>query len=175
MTDGFENASTDYTAGSIAELVREYEARGNWTFVYLGAGHATIRDAQRTAARLGYKQANAMRYEASPEAVKASMSSLAEATKARRRAPERSSERFFADAGQSEQNYRGRSAEAPSRPQRPVEIRRGALGDALRRPIGGRPARPGRPGLSSQNLTAGSASSEALPAGPGHPPRDQWV
>ena len=42
MTDGLENSSTDYDAHGIAELVRGYDERPNWTFVYLGAGHANI-------------------------------------------------------------------------------------------------------------------------------------
>ena len=41
MTDGLENSSTDYDAHAIAELVRAYDERPNWTFVYLGAGHDT--------------------------------------------------------------------------------------------------------------------------------------
>jgi hypothetical protein len=45
MTDGLENSSTDYDAHGIAALVRTYDERPNWTFVYLGAGHESVRDA----------------------------------------------------------------------------------------------------------------------------------
>jgi hypothetical protein len=135
MTDGLENSSTDHTAASIGELVRAYEERGNWTFVYLGAGHDTIRDAQRTAAVIGYKAANAMRYEASPAAIKSSMASLAAATKTRRRAFAKKTDAFFADAGQSEQDYRGQSSggAAPTRePERASKINSRSLTDALK-------------------------------------------
>ena len=46
MTDGLENSSTDYDAHAIAELVRGYDERPNWTFVYLGAGHESIAEAR---------------------------------------------------------------------------------------------------------------------------------
>jgi uncharacterized protein YegL len=124
LTDGLENSSTDHTAASLSQLVHAYEERGNWTFVYLGAGHDTIDDAQRTAAGMGYREANAMRYEASPEAVRDSMASLARATRTRRQAHARRSDAFFADADQSEQDYR---AKAP----RPPKLEPSSLSDAL--------------------------------------------
>jgi uncharacterized protein YegL len=135
MTDGLENSSTDHTAASIGELVRSYELRGNWTFVYLGAGHDTIRDAQRTAAAMGYKAANAMRYEASPAAIKSSMASLAAATKVRRRAAGKKSDAFFADAGQSEQDYLDKPPSAPPVPSSPrvTKIKSSSLMDALKK------------------------------------------
>src|SRR5262245_11109778 len=60
MTDGLENSSTDYDAHAIAELVRSYERRPNWTFVYLGAGHDSIAETRSTAARMGLYENNAM-------------------------------------------------------------------------------------------------------------------
>ena len=64
MTDGLENSSTDYDAVAVAELVRRYDERPNWTFVYLGAGHESIDDAQQAAMQLGYRDANAMLWSA---------------------------------------------------------------------------------------------------------------
>ena len=84
MTDGLENSSTDYDAAGIAELVREYDERPNWTFVYLGAGHANISDAQHAAAGMGYRDANAMLWSADPVSTRKSMRSLAHATGQRR-------------------------------------------------------------------------------------------
>ena len=155
MTDGLENSSTDYDAHTIAELVRDYDERPNWTFVYLGAGHASVSEAGRVAAGMGYRSDNAMLWSADPVSTKKSMDSLAEATRARRASTRLKSERFFADAGQSAADYRqddpaGAPARRPSpprraRPKRDAVIHRGDLGDAL--------AGPNRPGNSSQSST----------------------
>ena len=106
MTDGLENSSTDYDAHGIAELVRDYDERPNWTFVYLGAGHANITDAQHAAAGMGYRDANAMLWSADPVSTRKSMRSLAHATGQRRMSMQLKSERFFADAGQYLADYR---------------------------------------------------------------------
>jgi uncharacterized protein YegL len=66
MTDGLENSSTEYDAARLARLVRSYEERPNWTFVYLGAAHDTLEDAQLEAVRMGWKRENAMRWQATP-------------------------------------------------------------------------------------------------------------
>jgi uncharacterized protein YegL len=105
MTDGLENASTDYDGRSIAELIREYDALPNWTFVYLGAGHDSLADARQTAEQLSFKGENAMRWEHDAASARKSMGSLADATSARRRAASPKSEQFFADAGQAESDY----------------------------------------------------------------------
>jgi hypothetical protein len=38
QTDGAENSSTEFSSGQIAEMIRDREATGKWTFIYLGAG-----------------------------------------------------------------------------------------------------------------------------------------
>ncbi|WP_285269205.1 vWA domain-containing protein [Kaistella rhinocerotis] len=38
FTDGFENASTEFTAKSVSSLVLSLEKKG-WTFTYIGTGH----------------------------------------------------------------------------------------------------------------------------------------
>jgi uncharacterized protein YegL len=163
MTDGLENSSTDYDAHGIAELVRSYDERPNWTFVYLGAGHANISDAQHAAAGMGYRDANAMLWSADPVSTRKSMHSLAQATGQRRLSRELKSERFFADAGQSTADYReDEPAVAPPtrpsrprsrRPGRPAAIHRRDLGDALA--TSKQPTKSGdRP---TRETTAGSA------------------
>jgi uncharacterized protein YegL len=106
MTDGHENSSTDFTAETIAELVASYDERPNWTFVYLGAAHATLEDARDAADMMAFKRANAMRWTADEASARKSMGSLAAATKQRRTARDMKSEHLFADAGQDEVDYR---------------------------------------------------------------------
>ena len=106
MTDGLENSSTDYTAETIAALVSEYEERPNWTFVYLGAAHASLDGARAAAGRMAFKAGNAMRWQAEPVAARKSMSSLAHAARVRRASAARKSEALFAEAGQGESDYR---------------------------------------------------------------------
>ena len=38
MTDGFENASTDYNNERIKKLIKEMDAKDDWTFTFMGAG-----------------------------------------------------------------------------------------------------------------------------------------
>lgn len=49
LTDGYENASREYTRPQIRKLIRDLEAAGKWQFVYLGANQ----DAFAEAADLG--------------------------------------------------------------------------------------------------------------------------
>ena len=86
MTDGLENSSTDYDAHAIAELVRSYEQRPNWTFVYLGAGHDSIHATREAAVQMGYKADNAMRWAHDADSARKSMHSLGHATHMHRRA-----------------------------------------------------------------------------------------
>jgi uncharacterized protein YegL len=59
MTDGEENSSREWTMAAIRELIRNKEAAGNWTFVFLGANL----DAFAQGASLGVPVANAVRYD----------------------------------------------------------------------------------------------------------------
>ncbi len=141
MTDGLENSSTDYDAHAIAELVRGYEERPNWTFVYLGAGHESIAEAGQAAARMGYREANAMLWSRDPVSTRKSMHALADATSHRRHSVDLKSERFFEEAGQSASDYNANEPpEAPAKPAhrprprrsgRSAEIHRRDLGDVL--------------------------------------------
>lgn len=121
MTDGLENSSTDYDAHAIAELVRSYEQRPNWTFVYLGAGHDSIDATREAAVQMGYKADNAMRWAHDADSARKSMHSLGHATHMHRRAAALKSEQFFADAGQDAADYQ---QAAPDPPQSTRSIRR---------------------------------------------------
>jgi len=107
MTDGLENSSTNYTARTIADLIRAYDGRPNWTFVYLGAAHGTLAEAQDAAGLLAFARGNAMRWQAEDAGVRKTMGSLAVATKHRRMAHDLKTEHLFDDALQSEADYRG--------------------------------------------------------------------
>jgi hypothetical protein len=54
LTDGEENASHEFTAPQIRDLIRSHEATGTWTFVYLGANQ----DAWAVSERLGIPDGN---------------------------------------------------------------------------------------------------------------------
>jgi hypothetical protein len=134
MTDGLESSSTDYTARTLAELIETYDVRPNWTFVYLGAAHGSLADAQDAAGSMAFKRSNAMRWSADDASARKSMRSLGEATKARRLAHSLKTEQLFADAGQDEQDYRD-GADTPSTPTSPFMKRdlRDVLGRRHRR------------------------------------------
>jgi uncharacterized protein YegL len=106
MTDGLENSSTDYTARTLRDLIRAYDGRPNWTFVYLGAAHETLHEAQDAADVIAFERGNAMRWQAEDAGMRKSMSSLAQATKQRRAAGSMKTQQIFADALQTEADYR---------------------------------------------------------------------
>lgn len=58
VTDGKENASKEYTADAVRELVKHQTDVYNWDFVYLGANQ----DAVLTSAALGFAADSAMTY-----------------------------------------------------------------------------------------------------------------
>ncbi len=105
MTDGQENSSTDYDAETIAKLVAEYDARPNWTFVYLGAAHGTLEDARAAAGKIAFTRENTMRWTADRASARKSMHSLAHASLARKRAFQFKGRQFFEEAGQDEGDY----------------------------------------------------------------------
>ena len=105
MTDGLENSSTDYTARTLRDLIRAYDGRPNWTFVYLGAAHETLDAAQDAAGQMAFERGNAMRWEPADGAVRKSMGSLAFAVQQQRGAALKSKQ-VFADAMQTEADYR---------------------------------------------------------------------
>ena len=58
VSDGFENASREFTNEQVKKLIAEKEATGKWTFVYLGADQ----NAWEQASAMGLKQGNTMSY-----------------------------------------------------------------------------------------------------------------
>lgn len=58
MTDGEENSSVTYRKHHIADKIKNKEAQGNWTVVYLGANQ----DAMKEGSALGVQQYNNLTY-----------------------------------------------------------------------------------------------------------------
>ena len=58
LTDGYENASAEYTKERIKDMIDEQSSKYNWQFMFLGANQ----DAIMTAAGLGINAGNAMTY-----------------------------------------------------------------------------------------------------------------
>jgi hypothetical protein len=105
---GIEERKT-LDAGAKVSLIAEREAaddaQGNWTFVYLGASHASVEHAQAFAASAGYTPGNATLYSATPMGTSSTFSSLRAASVTRKHDEAASSGHFFADAGQSAADY----------------------------------------------------------------------
>ena len=99
LTDGEENSSTDFNAEALAELVREYEAKGNWTFVYIGLGQS--KEYVGSVRGLGYTGDSGYYPGATGQAVAGTMSALATATGVRRSSSSMRSDNVMADAGLS--------------------------------------------------------------------------
>ena len=79
VTDGYENASTDYTAADIHKLIAKRREQG-WAFVFMGANQ----DSYAESARLGVDQRNVQNYEASDEGVGEAFASVSRAYSERR-------------------------------------------------------------------------------------------
>jgi Mg-chelatase subunit ChlD len=72
VTDGHENASSEYTASQVRALVTQQTEKYNWDFVYLGANQ----DAVLTGASMGFEADSAMTFDASSSEVDAMAVSL---------------------------------------------------------------------------------------------------
>lgn len=100
MTDGGENASVEYSRYNggrerLNALISAYEARGNWTFVYLGANV----DAYAEAAAIGIPTGNAAYYSSTSGSVAMASSGLSHLSSTLRSAGGQSTMSAFADAG----------------------------------------------------------------------------
>lgn len=103
LTDGYENASVEYRGEEgrkrLADLVDAYEARGNWTFVYLGANDF---DVKKTAVDMGFAAGNAAAYTTSARSVGQTYSNLSAVTNTMKGSSAASTMDAFSDAGVSD-------------------------------------------------------------------------
>ncbi|WP_423919582.1 vWA domain-containing protein [Candidatus Poriferisodalis sp.] len=79
VTDGFENASTDFTSADIHRLISSRREQG-WAFVFMGANQ----DSYSESHRLGVDPRSVQNYEASDEGVDEAFGSLSRAQRSRR-------------------------------------------------------------------------------------------
>ncbi|WP_419907346.1 vWA domain-containing protein [Candidatus Poriferisodalis sp.] len=79
VTDGYENASTDYSVADLHELISKRRDQG-WAFVFMGANQ----DSYAESTRLGVDQRNVQNYEASDEGVGEAFASVSRAYSERR-------------------------------------------------------------------------------------------
>tara|TARA_R100000656_G_scaffold104176_1_gene76211 strand:+ start:250524 stop:251261 length:738 start_codon:yes stop_codon:yes gene_type:complete len=59
LTDGYENASKEFTSTSVQTMVKDQEDKYSWNFIYIGAD---VNDFANEAVNLGIKAGNALRY-----------------------------------------------------------------------------------------------------------------
>ena len=108
VTDGYENASTDYSAASIHELIGKRREQG-WAFVFMGANQ----DSYAESARLGVDQRNVQNYEASDDGVGEAFASVSRAYSERRAMSSTvgisAEDDFFGGVREAEEGMRRRS------------------------------------------------------------------
>ncbi len=109
VTDGYENASTDYTAADIHKLIAKRREQG-WAFVFMGANQ----DSYAESARLGVDQRNVQNYEASDEGVDEAFASVSRAYSERRAMSSTvgisAEDDFFGGVREAEEGMRRRSS-----------------------------------------------------------------
>jgi hypothetical protein len=81
LTDGLENASQQFTAPQINEMIRHQRDVYNWKFLFLGANQ----DAIMTAGRLGIGSAQSLTYASNEEGARRAFSSASARLAAHRR------------------------------------------------------------------------------------------
>jgi hypothetical protein len=72
LTDGYENASHDYSYDRVSEMIRHQREKYGWEFVFLAANQ----DAIASASALSIDAADALSFQATPDGVRAGYASL---------------------------------------------------------------------------------------------------
>ena len=75
ITDGEENASREYSAGQVKQMIEQQKAKYGWEFVFLGANI----DAVETAGRFGITPDRAQNFHADSEGVELNFLAMSEA------------------------------------------------------------------------------------------------
>jgi len=96
LTDGMENTSKEYNAKDMKNLKKKFEAKDNWTFVYLGANQ----DAFATAQQYDFSTSNVSNFNATRKGVGTTFDVLSVATRSYSAAPAMASSVFYTDEQQ---------------------------------------------------------------------------
>lgn len=109
VTDGYENASTDYSVSDIHNLITKRREQG-WAFVFMGANQ----DSYGESARLGVDPRSVQNFEASDEGVDEAFASVSRAQRERRTmssvALAANQDDYFGGVREAEEGMRRRSA-----------------------------------------------------------------
>lgn len=109
VTDGLENASSDFSVDDVHRLISSWREQG-WAFVFMGANQ----DSYFEGARMGFDERSVQNYEASDRGVDAAFASVSRAYSERRvmAAPEReaSSDDYFGGVREAEDEMHRRSS-----------------------------------------------------------------
>lgn len=101
LTDGLENSSQEYGGfdgtQALANLIKEREATGHWTFIYLGAGKPA--EVAAVAATYNIARGNTMSYAHTSEGVHTTSVAMAASTSALAGSARGQTSTAFADAG----------------------------------------------------------------------------
>lgn len=99
LTDGQENSSKEYAgpdgATRLRKLIKAYEGKGNWTFIYLGANQ----DAHATGAFMGYSSGSTVNYSSTNVGTRSANDALKRVTHTHRASGQMSSMSPMTDAG----------------------------------------------------------------------------
>lgn len=103
MTDGGENSSQEYSLAKqgkerLFKLIKSYEKKGNWTFVYLGAGP----EAYQESISMGIAAGNTAYYSASVQSAGYTASAMSNVTTTLRNNLNTNSDTTFADAAETQ-------------------------------------------------------------------------
>jgi len=74
QTDGYENASREYSSESIKNMIKEQEEKYSWTFVFLGANI----NAKKTASNIGINTNMSMTFAANSVGMTSALNSVSE-------------------------------------------------------------------------------------------------
>lgn len=104
MTDGHENASTEWTAEAVRALIAQQENGYGWDFVFLGANM----DAVDVGTHLGFAPGKSLTYDADADAVEGAWDAVSNYTSRKRsRGPAPAPSIVFEDAERSAARKRG--------------------------------------------------------------------
>lgn len=107
ITDGFENASSEYTSKKMQKLIHGLEKQGNWTFTYLGANQ----DAWATAQQYGFKVGNVGAYAATPTGTSIAFDAMAVNSRGFTMSSARSVNSFYSNSAAQADSKEGEDGE----------------------------------------------------------------